>query len=541
MTKNWIVALAAMSLLAFNACGDDEKDPVDPKVECTSNNDCDANEKCSADGVCVADVVVDPECTSNEDCATGEKCQSGVCVADTTTGGCTSNEDCATGETCEDGACVPETTPTWTCPEEWYGDDSCDCGCGIIDSDCDDASADSCDYTDACLEQSMLPKSDENWLCVGGAWICDDLFGESMQGDGACDCGCGVVDSDCDDASADSCEYSDLCSALGMEPHPTENWHCVAPALEPCTEAGAEKYDCIEYDLGADYGLPGFYFIDVSMQLVCDGSEYVPNNSSMVECSNGCDAGKCILLDEREGQSCTKETFQETCGGTGDVVLWCDVEDGATAGVVAAFKCSESSSCEVMADDNYANCYAPADACSESDNTKQGCGTSDYEGYLLEYGCFEMVSGEYYWEPINLIEECEGQCVEDACLEVAEGWTCSGAWYGDGDCDCGCGIVDMDCADASIASCKYGSDCGGLSLVDPSDTTQCIELEIPDGWNTACSYQSGTSWYGDGSCDCGCGALDVDCDDETAASCEEDWCADLGYTSAVASQNWLCE
>jgi len=45
-----------------------------------------------------------------------------------------------------------------------------------------------------------------------GAWSCDPTF----YGDGGCDCGCGVVDFDCDDATLGTCEYCDdtgSCSA----------------------------------------------------------------------------------------------------------------------------------------------------------------------------------------------------------------------------------------------------------------------------------------------------------------------------------------
>jgi hypothetical protein len=99
-----------MSLLAFGACGSDDKKETKPNTDkCTSNAQCDSGEKCSADGVCVADTTTGG-CTSNAQCASDEKCQSGVCVADTTTGGCTSNAQCASDEKCQSGVCVPDTT-----------------------------------------------------------------------------------------------------------------------------------------------------------------------------------------------------------------------------------------------------------------------------------------------------------------------------------------------------------------------------------------------------------------------------------------------
>src|SRR6185312_3800503 len=36
----------------------------------------------------------------------------------------------------------------WTCGWDFYGDGSCDCGCGLKDPDCKDSMAASCDYCD---------------------------------------------------------------------------------------------------------------------------------------------------------------------------------------------------------------------------------------------------------------------------------------------------------------------------------------------------------------------------------------------------------
>jgi hypothetical protein len=42
--------------------------------------------------------------------------------------------------------------PGWTCDPQYYDTglaDDCDCGCGIIDPDCPNSQAASCDYCDA--------------------------------------------------------------------------------------------------------------------------------------------------------------------------------------------------------------------------------------------------------------------------------------------------------------------------------------------------------------------------------------------------------
>jgi hypothetical protein len=51
---------------------------------------------------------------------------------------------------------------------------------------------------------------------------------------------------------------------------------------------------------------------------------------------------------------------------------------------------------------------------------------------------------------------------------------------------------------------------------------------VPANW--ACD----PSYYGDNACDCGCAAVDIDCADNTLASCE--WCNDDGSCSATDCQ-----
>jgi cysteine-rich repeat protein len=60
------------------------------------------------------------------------------------------------GEECDDGndmpddgceACVVTMSDLWTCdPAAFAAGDGCECGCGQLDPDCDDATAESCDY-----------------------------------------------------------------------------------------------------------------------------------------------------------------------------------------------------------------------------------------------------------------------------------------------------------------------------------------------------------------------------------------------------------
>lgn len=74
-----------------------------------------------------------------------------------------------------------------------------------------------------------------------------------------------------------------------------------------------------------------------------------------------------------------------------------------------------------------------------------------------------------------------GYWVGPPVVEVPSGWTCHPDYYGTDDgCDCGCGEVDLDCADATVASCNYCNGTGSCSaghncpgLIDPTNNAIC--------------------------------------------------------------------
>ncbi len=121
--------------------------------------------------------------------------------------------------------------PGWTCPASSYGTaDGCDCGCGVTDKDCIDAATTwgTNDGNTALWCQSyLLPGScvplataeavlailsGDNSKCsiAPAGWTCSLSF----YADGTCDCGCGVVDSDC--SSAASCDPTSRVGACSM-------------------------------------------------------------------------------------------------------------------------------------------------------------------------------------------------------------------------------------------------------------------------------------------------------------------------------------
>lgn len=110
-------------------------------------------------------------------------------------------------------------------------------------------------------------------------------------------------------------------------------------------------------------------------------------------------------------------------------------------------------------------------------------------------------------------------------------WTCNPDAYAAGDdvCDCGCGLVDPDCDNFIIdactvcsnpGSCAVGMDCVGS--IDAGNNGQCVPVP---GWTCTAAF------YGDGSCDCGCGVQDIDCETPMIESCQ--YCGELGSCSEL--------
>ena len=115
------------------------------------------------------------------------------------------------------------------------------------------------------------------------------------------------------------------------------------------------------------------------------------------------------------------------------------------------------------------------------------------------------------------------------CKPAPAGWTCDSTHYLDGICDCGCGIKDPDCTfdtNQYCYSCPVeGCSAGYCSRILPHDTSQCT-FEIPSTWTCPRNF------YGDGLCDCGCGAVDRDCASANVGVCAA--CKDEGSCSTAS-------
>lgn len=303
--------------------------------------------------------------------------------------------------------------PGWTCEPATYGDGACNCGCGVVDSDCPDEKATSCEV---CDETSCWPlhcdkvEADDNAHCSAPppAWNCSPR----LYRDGArCDCGCGALDPDCASADAAACDKCDAPGSCSAQPCPgtvsaETNGRCDQPPAPPGWTCPPNAYaDGLECDCGCGVA-----------DLDCRTSDF----DSCVRCL--------------------------TCGGHGTCV-----------GTVAP-----------------------------EDPTQ--------------------------------------------CAPPPSGWLCSDEAWRDAICDCGCGIPDVYCQDIELSYVcgnfpVEGCSAGDKSHIDPNHNELCL-IEVPSAWTCARSF------YYDGFCDCGCGALDLDCAEDDVSACEQ--CDDEGSCSSSA-------
>ena len=88
-----------------------------------------------------------------------------------TVDGCTAGDTCSGSVGSGTSVCVPA---AWTCNDGFFGDGTyCDCGCGVLDPDCMDATKASCDFCDdtdscdtvACDDAASKINATNNAIC----------------------------------------------------------------------------------------------------------------------------------------------------------------------------------------------------------------------------------------------------------------------------------------------------------------------------------------------------------------------------------------
>jgi hypothetical protein len=410
----------------------------------------------SVTGLCVSDCV--PDCSGAE---CGDDGCGGSC------GDCTTPEKpiCMTSLRICVTSCVP------TCGLKDCGDDGCGGSCGQCDAGA------TCGGFDRCVPDS---------------WTCDPFW---FKAGDACDCECGAYDPDCDDSEAwqAQCSFSQRCDESG---------HCVdkAPASWTCSPLVYQAFDACDCACGApdpDCGNPNLPVLG------CGFGDTCSPEGTCEACAPSCD-----------GKACGDDGCGGVCGSCGDtqVCFLGECRDPCAPAPVA---------CEVAECGND-GCGGSCGTCGSTEQCVSGrceekplvpgplscvnnCGGAASSGCYCTPGC--KAAGDCCADYASVCKACEPDCAGKAC--------------GDDGCGGSCGTCQaptpyctsaQQCTDECTPQCdgrSCGADgCGGTcGTCDPDATCSFDGQCVPTAWYCPKAY------FGDGVvCDCGCGAVDPDCD-----------------------------
>ncbi|HWP09308.1 MAG TPA: hypothetical protein VNN72_26375 [Polyangiaceae bacterium] len=320
---------------------------------------------------------------------------------------------------------MTQSPPTgWKCEAARFADGhTCDCGCGVRDADCQDATVGSCDTCDdegACAPGACPGKLDplNNAACVIPAkWSC----APELYYDGVCNCGCGVLDVDCEGPNWDQCDN--------------------------CPSSSCTPFDCASV-IGDNNAIcattPLFWR--------CDPTSY--NDGKVCDCGCGYYDPDCLAnhIDACERCNLDGACSGQVCPGTIDPtkVAYCEHPDAPPGWICEKARYADGIDCDC--------------GCGIADPDCKTAKVEECDSCLncSEYGC-------------NRIDP------EDSthCLPPADGWTCSPFIYADTVCDCGCGVRDPDCTIEVPGYCTRCPDdsCaqGDCSRLNPADEAHCRE------------------------------------------------------------------
>ncbi|MBN2344356.1 MAG: hypothetical protein JXR45_22870 [Deltaproteobacteria bacterium] len=205
-------------------------------------------------------------------------------------------------------------TAAWTCPESYYGDDGCDCGCGELDVDCAGEDFADCEYNNC--DDPLSPGYADNYNCYAQGedpelegWICPTSYygdGKIDTDQGGCDCGCGIPDVDCpgNNLSVAVCEY-DSCPD-GQSPGLLDNTTCNVYGSDP--------------DLGSDWTCASYYWVDDECDCGCGSVDDGCSDATSESCDyDYCDAGTVVAPDNNGVCTSTiPDSDSDTVIGTDD-------------------------------------------------------------------------------------------------------------------------------------------------------------------------------------------------------------------------------
>jgi hypothetical protein len=436
------------------ACVEPQDFCADPADDCVCNG-------CVDDGSCGSDDCVCDDCYLQGFCG-GDVClDDGACdpyLEGCLCADCAEHPECLDNPTCGDGVIAP--------PETCEGDD-------LGGQDCL-----SLGFTGGTLVCDGACNLDDTGCTIDG-WTCPLQYYNAGPMDG-CDCGCGIMDPDCADASVASCQWCNDTGSCDTTASgcpgiidPDDNSQCDPLALWTCNVAFYGDGDC---DCGC-----GVVDVDCADATVAS-CEFCNDTGSCDDTGAGCPG----IIDPVDNSTCT------VVGGE------C-IEDGGD--------CTDPAECSCVGCDGDAVCELTDDCTCDECDTDGFCSTA----CTLDGAC----------DPYN--EGCAcADCADTAACDdggVPAEWTCNVAFYGDGDCDCGCGALDVDCADATVASCEFCNDTGSCDdtgagcpgIIDPVDNSTCTGgggfacADADIGGATGANVASGTTAGSDADLAMSCG------------------------------------
>ncbi len=335
------------------------------------------------------------------------------CVWPLSLGGCT-RAHCtgnATPEADDPTRCEADTPPQeWLCDASYLGDGNCDCGCGAPDTDCPSPTQLSdCAYESCPNNQVIDPVDPSQCLAneVPTGWAC----AANTYGDGLCDCGCGIKDSDCaSTATLYDCGRATLCGDLNSV-DPGDITQCkTAPSGWRCAvsqyAAGGYAPEC-----NCGCGIPD---PDCGTQ---------PTPSSCSSSASGCRATEHV--DPADISKCLTNPAGWTCAGRylsdGRCTCGCGVVDP-----------------ECPTPLTYQACQT--DACSYGKGIDPFAPTT----------CISNAPQDSWTCNLNM-------------------------FYDGATCDCGCGSLDPDCPTAATAAECSSVNCGAGNELKAGSITTCVE------------------------------------------------------------------
>ncbi|MBO4350609.1 MAG: hypothetical protein J6A01_06680, partial [Proteobacteria bacterium] len=161
----------------------------------------------------------------------------------------------------------------------------------------------------------------------------------------------------------------------------------------PCKHVGDTKPVCESQDYEVQYSC-----VDTG------GVKHWENDDTVNEyCKRGCDAdtGKCIKLNEHEGQSCNADTDPEFCDGSNYIYChWSEYDIG---------DCNEEAKDTMCALENgKTECLYPCTK-AELGNSRKQCGTGWAHARLYDAVCTEFENG-YFWKTGEDFISCDHDC-----------------------------------------------------------------------------------------------------------------------------------